>query len=83
VRGHVNEARVLISDRQLSKCPRKIDCATRQRTALSFNGIHRKFFDIGGYNAQVKELTFQCFPGVIEHIQTVVTSHQRGFPCEV
>jgi hypothetical protein len=75
VRGHVNEARVLISDRQLSKRPRKIDWATRQRTALSFNGIHRKFFDVGRYNAHVKELTLQCFPGVVEHIQTVVTSH--------
>ena len=83
MRGHMNEARVLISDRQLSQRPGKVDCATRQRTALSFKGTHRKFFDVAGYNAHVKELTLQCFPGVVEHIQTVVTSHQRGFPREV
>ena len=57
MRGHMNKARVLISDRQLSKRPGKVDCATRQRTAFSFNGIHRKFFDVSGYYAHVKELT--------------------------
>ena len=53
----MNKARVLISDRQLSKRAGKVDCATRQRTAFSFNGIHRKFFDVSGYYAHVKELT--------------------------
>ena len=75
MRGHMNEARVLISDRQLSQRPGKIDCATRKGTVLSFEGIHRKFFDVGGYNAHLKELILQRFPGIVERVDTVVTCH--------
>ena len=75
MRGHMNEARVLISDRQLSQGPSKVDCTTRQGTALLFTGIHREFFDVVAGNAHVNELILQRFPGIVERVDTVVTCH--------
>jgi hypothetical protein len=79
----MNETRILIADRQVSQRRGKVAGAAWQRTALSFDGTHRKFLDVARCNAHVKELTLECLPGVVERIDAVVTSHERGFPCEI
>jgi hypothetical protein len=82
MRRHVDETRVLVSNRKIPKRPLEVDSAAGQDSSRALSAAHGQFPDVARRDPVTEEKVPQGFSGIVEYVQLIVAGHQRDLPCQ-